>query len=441
MRFRARPLGRQRSKFSVFDCDQEFGKEKAELVIQSGLTKISSVKQPIKSAKEVAQATSGAIAKTANFITSNVLELGKGVFAPSGRRSSSVPPAEPGAAPGIEQYLKKEDLTQTVGITVIDYGADGCVTRVFGDISAALSSAKPENAHVRWINIDGLRPTVIDAVCKHFGVHTLSAEDVIHISQRPKLEIFEDHIFVIARQILLAHDRLKNEQISFFLFEDTLITFQEAAGDVFDPVRKRLEKSSGRFRTYRADYLFYALLDSIVDHIFPILEAYGNAMEEMELEILENPSPSSQHKLFSMKRDLSLQRRALWPIRELVDQLYRDESGAIHPDLKTYFRDIQDHIMQLIDLLETYRDTASGLTDLYQTSIGNKMNEIMKVLTIMATFFIPITFFAGVYGMNFQHIPELGWRYSYPVFWLGCLMICIGLAIFFRRKGWLGGSK
>ena len=399
------------------------------------------MKQPIESAKEAAHATSDAIAKTASFITSSILELGKGVFSPISRRTIATPRSEPGAAPGIEQYLKKEDSTLPVGITVIDYGPHGHSTNTFDEISAALALPKPENPHVRWINIDGLRPSVVDAVCQHFGVHTLSAEDVIHTYQRSKLDVFDDHMIVIARQLQLADDTLHNEQISFFLFEDTLITFQEVLGDVFGPVRKRLEKNTGRFRTYQADYLFYALLDSIVDHIFPILEAYGNAMEEMEQEILEDPSTRSQQKLFSMKRDLSLQRRALWPIRELVDHLYRDESGLIHPELKTYFRDVQDHIMQVIDLLETYRDTASGLSDLYQTSVGNKMNEIMKVLTIMASFFIPITFFAGVYGMNFEYIPELGWKYAYPVFWGGCLTMSAGLAVFFWRKGWIGGSR
>lgn len=399
------------------------------------------MKQPIESAKEAAQATGGAIAKTASLITSSILELGRGVFSPVSPKSRTSPRSAPGAAPGIEQYLQEETSRVPVGITVIDYGPEGCLTNKFDDIAKALAQPKPAQAHVRWINIDGLRPSVVDAVCKHFEVHTLSAEDVIHTYQRPKLEVFDDHMIVIARQLQLTDDTLKNEQISFFIFEDTLITFQEVAGDVFDPVRKRLEKSTGRFRSYKADYLFYALLDSIVDHIFPLLEAYGNAMEEMELEIIEAPSSHSQQKLFSMRRDLSLQRRVLWPIRELVDHLYRDESGFIHPELKTFYRDVQDHIMQIIDLLETYRDTASSLSDLYQTSVGNKMNEIMKVLTIMASFFIPITFFAGVYGMNFEHIPELHWKYAYPVFWLGCLSMCAGLAIFFWRKGWIGKSK
>ena len=398
------------------------------------------MKQPIKSAKEVAQTTSGAIAKTASFITSSILDLGKGVFAPIGR-SQTTTSVEPGAAPGIEQYLNRDDASIEVGITLIDYGESGVKTTCFKDISEALAHPKPDKPHVRWINIDGLRPVTIHAVCQHFGLHTLSAEDVINTYQRPKVEPFDTHLFIIARQLQLADDTLKNEQISFFLFKDTLISFQQVRGDVFDPVRKRLESKTGRFRIYQADYLFYALLDSIVDHLFPILEAYGTALEELEFEILENPTSASQQKLFSMKRDLSLQRRVLWPIREVVESIYREESEHIDPELKTFFRDIQDHTMQVIDLLETYRDTASSLSDLYQSSVGNKMNEIMKVLTIMASFFIPITFFAGVYGMNFEHIPELGWKYAYPAFWAGCLAMSCLLAVFFWRKGWIGPNS
>jgi magnesium transporter len=397
------------------------------------------VKQPIESAKGVAYATGDAIAKTASLITSSIMELGKGVFSPINRASLKTAHGDqPGAAPGIEQYLKQEDSSISILVTVIDYGEFGVTTQSFDDISQALEHPKPERSHVRWINIDGLRPSAIDTICKFYDFHTLSAEDVIYTYQRPKVEVFDNHLFVIARQLQLLDHTLKNEQISFFLRQDTLISFQEVTGDVFDPVRKRLEKKSGRFRSYGADYLFYALLDSLVDHLFPILEAYGAVLDELEMEILENPSPQSQQKLFSMKRDLSLQRRVLWPIREVVEHICRDESGLIHPELKTFYRDIQDHTMQVIDLLETYRETASGLGDLYQSSVGNKMNEIMKVLTIMASFFIPITFFAGVYGMNFQHIPELGWKYAYPTFWGGCLCMSGGLAIYFWRKGWIG---
>ncbi|WP_269525739.1 magnesium/cobalt transporter CorA [Coraliomargarita parva] len=400
------------------------------------------MKQPLDSAKEVAQATSGAIFKTAGFLTSTIKGIGKGVFQPIASSLTPTKTPEPGTAPGIEHYLKHEaDHEVPVRITILDYGPEKLESREFDSVEEALACPRHEPHHVRWINVDGLKPSVVDKLCKHYGIHTLSAEDVLNTYQRPKFEAFEDHLLVVARQIQLVGDQLKNEQISFFLFEDVLISFQEEVGDVFGPVRKRLENPAGRFRTYKADYLFYALLDSIVDHLFPLLEGYGIAMEDLEMEILKEPSTKSQQRLFAMKRDLSLQRRALWPIREVVDQLYRDESGLIHPDLRTFYRDVQDHTMQVIDLLETYRDTASGLSDLYQSSVGNKMNEIMKVLTIMASFFIPITFVAGVYGMNFEYIPELAWHYSYFVFWGICLSMTGGLAFYFWRKGWIGKDK
>lgn len=396
------------------------------------------MKQPLESAKDVANATGDVIARTAGFFTSTVVGIGKGIFQPLTNTVATFKQAEPGAAPGIEQYLHAEDATQTIKVTVIDYGEGYTESAEFDSIQEALELPRPENPHVRWINIDGLKASTIDAVSKYYGFHTLTAEDVISPYQRPKLEVFDDHLFVVARQIQLIGDRLKNEQISFFLMEDTLVSFQEVEGDVFGPVRKRLDNKTGRFRTYKADYLFYALLDSIVDNLFPLLEGYGNALEELEYEILENPEPSSQQKLFALKRDLSLQRRALWPLREVVDQLYRDESGFIHNDLKSFYRDVQDHVIQVLDLLETCRETASSLSDLYQSAVGNKMNETMKVLTIMASFFIPITFVAGVYGMNFEYIPELGWKYSYAVFWGVCISITIGLATYFWRKGWIG---
>jgi len=396
------------------------------------------IRKPLESARDVANATTDAIAKTAGFFASTFVGIGRGIFQPFTTSPTVAPRAEPGAAPGIEQYLQTEDSSKTVSVSVIDYGEGYTKQHDFGNVEDALKHPKPENPHVRWININGLKPSAVDVVCKQFGFHTLSAEDVINTYQRPKLEVFEDHYFVVARQIQLVGERLKNEQISFFLTSDTLISFQEVEGDVFDPVRRRLESKTGRFRVYRSDYLFYALLDSIVDHLFPLLEGYGAALEDLEFEILQDPNPEVQQRLFALKRDLSLLRRAFWPLREVVDQLYRDESDIIHNDLKSFYRDVQDHTIQVIDLLETCRETASSLSDLYQSAVGNKMNETMKVLTIMASFFIPITFVAGVYGMNFEHIPELSWKYSYAAFWGVCLSISGCLAIYFWRKGWIG---
>ncbi|MFP4167175.1 MAG: magnesium/cobalt transporter CorA [Opitutales bacterium] len=388
------------------------------------------------SAQNAAASTS--FAKTAGFVASTIRDIGKGVFYPIARSRNTPTAPEPGATPGIEAYLKEPGPGIPVRITTVDYGPDFFQSQRFSDVDAALQHPRQSGARVRWINVDGLDPSTVDRICRHYGVHTLAAEDVLNTYQRPKLEGFDDHTQIIVRQIQLQEQKLKNEQISFFLYKDTLISFQEEPGDVFDPVRRRLENSRGRFRDYEADYLFYALLDSIVDHIYPLLEGYGAAIEILEENISERPTPDCQKELFSLKRDLSLQRRVLWPLREVVDHLYRDDSDMIHEELRPFFRDVQDHATQVIDLLEAYRETTSGLTDLYQSSVGNRMNEIMKVLTIMASFFIPITFFAGVYGMNFTHMPELEMRYAYPVFWLICIGITITLAFFFKRKGWIG---
>jgi magnesium transporter len=187
-------------------------------------------------------------------------------------------------------------------------------------------------------------------------------------------------------------------------------------------------------------YLLYALLDAVVDHCFPILESYGELLDQLETEILENPGPRVQQKLLAIKRDLALLRRVLWPLREVVNHLQRDETEEIPREVKAFMRDVYDHAVQVMDIVETYREMAGGLNDLYMSSVGNRMNEIMKVLTIMASFFIPITFVAGVYGMNFEYIPELGWKYSYAVFWAICASVVGVLLLYFRRKGWLGGK-
>jgi magnesium transporter len=347
----------------------------------------------------------------------------------------------PGSAPGIEAYLRDvAPDAPPVAIQCIDYGPDYHRVTAVADLEAFLSEPRPEQAVVRWINVDGIDPRVVNRLREQFGYHTLAAEDVLHTLQRPKFEEHEDHAFVVVRQIQLTDERLKNEQVAFFCFRDTLISFQEVVGDVFDPVRRRIEDGGPRFRKNKTDYLLYALLDSLVDHLFPLLESYGTLFEELEQQIMDNPSRAAQSRLFALKRDLWLLRRTIWPVRELVDAMYRDESGRISKFVKTFLKDVYDHTVQLMDIIETYRETAASLNDLYQSAVGNKMNEIMKVLTIMASFFIPVTFVAGVYGMNFEHMPELGWQYAYPVFWAVCGAVALGLGLFFWRKGWIGGD-
>jgi magnesium transporter len=187
-------------------------------------------------------------------------------------------------------------------------------------------------------------------------------------------------------------------------------------------------------------YLLYTLLDAVVDHTFPLLESYGDLLEEMEVAVIDDPKPDIQRQIHRIKRELVVLRRVLWPLREVVNELHRDETERIPKEVKTFMRDVYDHAVQVMEIIETYREQAGGLNDLYMSAVSNRMNEIMKVLTIMASFFIPITFVAGVYGMNFEHIPELAWKYGYPTFWIVCLSVISGLLIFFRRKGWLGGK-
>jgi magnesium transporter len=232
------------------------------------LRRSSSVKQPLDSAKDVANAAGDALSKTASFFTSTIIGLGKSVFHPIATVGNYHKKPAPGTAPGIEHYLDKADTDVPVRITTIDYGPDFCETAEHPTIDDALNLPRKDGQTVRWINIDGLNPIIIDRTCKHFGVHTLSAEDVLNTYQRPKFEVFSDHIQILLRQIQVQDRKLKNEQIAFFLFKDTLISFQEEPGDVFDPVRKRLTNPKGRFRNQKADYLFYTLIDCIVDHLF-----------------------------------------------------------------------------------------------------------------------------------------------------------------------------
>lgn len=355
-----------------------------------------------------------------------------------GRRGTT----RPGSSPGIESVagVDQPPPADTVRVSWIDYGPDCIETVEEGALEALCERPRPEGGRVRWINIDGLHPFVVDRVRRRFGIHTLAAEDVLRPHQRPKLELFDDHLYVVARMLTLQEGELRQEQVSFFLFADTLITFQERRGDVWDPIRQRLQKANSRIRSMDASYLLYALLDAVVDHCFPILESYGEVLEELELAVLDNPRADTQQKIHRVKRELALLRRVLWPMREVVSQLQRDETEEISAPVKAYMRDVYDHAVQLMDILESYREQAGGLNDLYMAAVANRMNEIMKVLTLIGSVFIPLTFVAGVYGMNFEHIPELAWEYSYPLFWLACAVIVVGLVIFFRRKGWIGGS-
>jgi len=299
--------------------------------------------------------------------------------------------------------------------------------------------------HVNWINIDGLGDVqTIQKLGARFGIHQLALEDVLNTTQRPKAEHFGDHLFIVSEMIYAESEtRIAVEQLSIFLTSSHIITIQEESGhDVFEQVRARLRAGRGFARKMKADYLAYALLDATVDHFFPLLESCGDAIEEIEDCLLEKPSRDALKRLYENKRILLQLRRAAWPQREIFSTLIRDDSDLISAQTKIFLRDCYDHSTQIIDILESYRDIAAGLMDVYLSSLGFRTNEIMRVLTVVSVLFIPLTFLAGVYGMNFNpdkplNMPELNWPFGYIYFWCLCAVIVTGMVIFFRRRNWL----
>ena len=359
-----------------------------------------------------------------------------------GRRvpKADLPASTPGSTPGIESIagVNEPPPVGSVRIQCTDYGPERVETREVTDLGDLFRQPRENWCHVRWLNVDGLHPHVVNHLRRQLKFHTLAAEDVLRVPQRPKLETYEGHLFIVARMLTLVEQTLSSEQVSCFLFENTLLTFQERAGDVWDPIRQRLQKPGSRLRTLDASYLLYTLLDALVDHCFPILEHYGDQLEELEQEITDNPTPQVQRRLHGLKRELATLRRVVWPLREVLNALYRDDTEGISPSVKMYLRDVADHTIQVMDIVDSCREMAASLNDLYMSAVSNRMNEVMKVLTLMASFFIPITFVAGVYGMNFEWIPELHWKYGYVMFLAICLGITLSLAVFFVRRGWIG---
>jgi magnesium transporter len=347
----------------------------------------------------------------------------------------------PGTAPGTLTALPESPSTP-VRVTVIDYGPEHVTEKEVPRVEDLFPFR--DTASVTWINVEGLSDlSLIESLGTHFKLHPLSLEDVLNCGQRPKVEDYDDYEFVILKSLHSATEGLEVEQISLFLGHNYVITFQQQAGDSFEPVRERIRKGKGLIRRAGADYLAYALIDALIDEFFPVLEQYGEKIEAMEDELVDRPTPQTVHQIHALKRDLLTLRRAAWPERDLVNSLLRAESPLIHAETKVFLRDCYDHMVQAMDMVETYRELAAGMLDVYLSSVSNRMNEIMKVLTIIATIFIPLSFISGVYGMNFDtsvsrfNLPELHWRYGY-FYSLGLMLaVALGLLSYFRKKGWL----
>lgn len=299
-----------------------------------------------------------------------------------------------------------------------------------------------DSASVTWIDVQGLGDgSVIRGIADVFSFHPLLMEDIVNVPQRPKADLFTDQLLVVTRMPrVVDRGRVDREQISFCIGRKYVITFQEQYGDVFDPIRRQLRSEKSPLRAAGPDFLAHALMDLAVDAYYPVLEALGEHLESLESDALTHPSESTLQEIFRTKRELLELRRSIWPQREVFNALIRDESALISEPLRIYLRDTYDHCIQVIDVLETYREVAGGLLDVYMSSVSNRMNDVMKVLTVMASIFIPITFLAGIYGMNFDAMPELHIRWGYPILLLVMAGVAGGMLWFFRRRGWIWAS-
>lgn len=294
-------------------------------------------------------------------------------------------------------------------------------------------------AGTKWIIVTGLADSqLISDICDFSGMHPLTTEDILSTHQRPKIESFDDYIFIVLKIIFPEEEGgIYPEQAGIVLFKDTLFTFLEYDDQVFEPLIKRLTSSKGRLRKAGADYLFYAVIDSVVDKYFETFEIIGGRLEELEDSVIESPEPQVLEEIYSVRRDLIWLRKSIWPLRDVVAELTRGEYELISDNTEIFLRDVHDHLTQISETIETYRDIAAGLLDLYLSGVSNRMNEVMKVLTIIATIFIPLTFIAGLYGMNFRYMPELEHPAAYPAVLLIMAAIAIAMLIYFRKKKWL----
>jgi magnesium transporter len=331
-----------------------------------------------------------------------------------------------------------EKKSEKVRIRIIDYDEENIEEREVETIEETFPYK--DTPTVTWINIDGLHEVdVVEKIGTHFGVHPLVLEDILHTGQRPKMDDFESYLFLISR--MLSHseeeDRISSEQFSLILGMNYVISFQERIGDLFEQIRERLRRKRGRIRRMGADYLAYALIDAIIDRYFIVLEKLDERIESLESDLMSNPDPETMQSIHYFKRELIFLRKSVWPLREMVGALERGESNLIQGKTIVFLGDLYDHTIQVIDTIEIFRDMVTGMMDVYLSSISNRMNLVMKVLTIIATIFIPLTFLAGIYGMNFEFMPELKWHWGYPIVLLIMLLIAVIMMIYFWKKKWI----
>jgi magnesium transporter len=331
-----------------------------------------------------------------------------------------------------------EKKTEEIKITIMDYDESQFREKEAKSFDECFPyKGRPT---VTWINIDGIHQVeTLEKLGECFELHPLTLEDILNTDQRPKIEDFGDYMYIVLQ--MFSYDDRNNEiiteQVSLILGRNFVLSFQENIGDVFNQIRERIRSGKGKIRKMGADYLVYALLDAIVDNYFIILEKIGEQIEFIEERLIINPASETLNNIHKLKREMLFLRKSVWPLREVISGMERGESSLIKGTTKIYLRDVYDHNIQIIDTIETLRDMLSGMLDIYLTSISNRLNAVMKVLTIIATIFMPLTFLAGIYGMNFKYMPELEWKWGYPLILLVMSTIGISMLFYFKRKKWL----
>jgi len=344
---------------------------------------------------------------------------------------------EVGLPPGSLVHVGERKM-ETPVISLIEYGPEKF--EELSDLNVEQVRSCRDSRPVSWVNLSGIHDTQLLAdLGEAFGLHALALEDILNTQHRPKIEIFDGLVLIIVKMLHFEEQTatIGSEQVSLVLGPNFVLSFQEREGDVFDGLRERLERSSGRIRQRGTDYLAYALLDSVVDSYFHLLENFGDCLAEVEEDLLRRPDQQVLGLVHHFKQQLTLLRKAVWPLRDVVGEFHKGELEQVNPDTQMFLRDLYDHTIQAMDTVELFRETVSGLQDLYLSVVSNRMNEIMKVLTIMASIFIPLTFIAGIYGMNFEYMPELRWRWGYFAVW-GLMLVCgVAMLIYFKTRKWL----
>ena len=342
-----------------------------------------------------------------------------------------------GLPPGVVTYIGKEK-TEKVRIKIINYTQTQVTEKIVETVEECLPFKNKQP--VTWVDITGIHKTdIIEKMGACFDLHPLVLEDITTTNQRPKLEDFEYYLFIVL-QMLAYNEKSKEieaEQVSLILGNNFVISFQEREGDVFDPVRERIRSGKGKIRMAGSDYLVYSLIDSIVDNYFIILENIGEQIESTEEDLIKNPKRETLNVIHQLKRELIFLRKSVWPLREVISYLQRGDSKLVKKITEVYLKDVYDHTIQIMDTTETFRDLVSGMIDVYLSSISNRMSEVMKVLTMIATIFIPLSFIVGIYGMNFRYMPELEWRFGYFFVWLVIIVVGISMATYFKNRKWL----